>query len=479
MQPQTRFPDCPGRAVPVTRRQMLREGGQGFAWLALSAMLSRRAAARSASPPKPHFAPRAKRVIFCFMEGGVSHVDTFDPKPTLTRLNGQPTQISKQVNPTTTGTRQWLGSPWRFQQRGECGMAVSELFPHVAKYVDELSLIRSFQGESPLHPQGSMLVHQGRTTGGLPSLGSWVSYGLGSENQNLPGYVLLTNNWMANGGQQIFSNAFLPARHQPTRLRASGIAIDNIAPHDEPGLQRRKLALIQQQNAAFAANRGSDDALETVVRNYQIAYRMQSLMPDVLDLNQETKSTLDLYGVGVKNEKQHFYATQCLRARRLVEAGVRFVEITCPLTFSSNSPWDQHSQLRAGHQANAQITDQAIAGLIRDLKQRGLLEDTLIVWAGEMGRTPHAAKGRHDGRDHHIDCYSIWLAGGGTRGGAIYGASDELGMRVAEDPVSVHDLHATVLHLLGLDHEQLIYRFGGRDHRLTDVHGRVLSDLLV
>ena len=470
---------CPGRsAPPLTRRRMLQGGAHGFGWLALSAMLAKRGEAAARPAVEPHFASRAKRVIFCFMEGGVSHVDTFDPKPKLEQFDGQETQISKSVNPTATGTRKWLGSPWKFRRHGQCGMDVSTLFPHLAKCVDELALIRSFQGESPLHPQGSMLVHQGRTTGALPSLGSWVSYGLGTENKNLPGYVLLTNNWVANGGLQIFSNAFLPARYQPTRLRAAGVAIDNIAPLDRPGVQRSKLALIQQQNREFALSRQDDDGLETIVRNYEVAYRMQSLMPDILDLGRETQATLALYGVGAADEKQNFYATQCLRARRLVEAGVRFVEITCPLTYSSNSPWDQHGHLRRGHEANAQITDQAIAGLILDLKQRGLLDETLIVWAGEMGRTPHAAASQRDGRDHHIDCYSIWMAGGGTRGGTIYGRSDELGMKVAEQPVTVHDLHASILRLLGLDHERLIYRFGGRDYRLTDVHGQVLRNVL-
>ena len=425
---------------------------------------------------RSHFAPRAKHVIFCFMEGGVSHVDTFDPKPKLAQIDGQEIEIGKDVNPTTLGVRKWLRSPWKFQKHGQCGIDVSELFPHVAKCVDDIALIRSFQGESPLHPQGSMLVHQGRVTGGLPSLGSWVSYGLGTENQNLPGYLLLTNNWIANGGMQIFSNAFLPARHQLTRLRASGAAIDNIDPGDDPQIQQRKLAFIGQQNKDFAANRGGDDGLETIVRNYEIAYRMQSLMPDVLDLSRETKATLDLYGIGAKDEKQHFYATQCLRARRLIESGVRFVEITCPITYSTNSPWDQHGWLRKGHEANARITDQAIGGLIHDLKQRGLLDETLILWAGEMGRTPHA--GGRDGRDHHVDCYSIWLAGGGIKGGTTYGVTDELGMTVAEHPVTVHDLHATMLHLLGLDHQRLTYRFGGRDHRLTDVHGQLVRDLL-
>ena len=435
-----------------------------------------RAYAGSALPTRSHFAPRAKNVIFCFMEGGVSHVDTFDPKPALKKFDGQPVEIGEEINPTTLGNRKWMNSPWKFQRRGQCGMDVSELFPHLATCVDEIALIRSFQGISPLHATGSTLVHQGRPTGGLPSLGSWVSYGLGTENENLPGYLLLTNNWVANGGMQIFSNAFLPAHHQPTRLRSEGTAIANIAPGDEHTIQRSKLGFIGRQNQDFAAARGGNDALETIVRNYETAYRMQSLMPDVLDLRRETKATLDLYGVGAKDQRQHFYATQCLRARRLIESGVRFVEVTCPITYSMNSPWDQHSHLRKGHKLNALITDQAVTGLIKDLKQRGMLDETLIVWAGEMGRTPHAA--RRDGRDHHVACYSIWLAGGGIKGGTTYGTTDDFGMAVADQPVTVHDLHATILHALGLDHERLTYRFGGRDYRLTDEHGHVIQEII-
>lgn len=469
------------RHLALSRREMLRTSANGFGLLALSAILPTNL---TAAPPtsispvsplaRPHFTPRAKRVIFCFMDGGVSHVDSFDPKPKLAELDGQPFTDSK--NPTANGNRQWLKSPWLFKPRGESGMPVSELFPHIAACADDLAVIRSMKADLPLHSTGVLKLHTGVNNAGRPSLGSWATYGLGSENENLPGFVVLSFGVVPCGGMETFSNGFLPASQQATLFHADGTPIDNIHPADADGrVQRAKLALVREADAGFSRSLGGDDAVDSAVRNYEMAYRMQSLVPDVLDLARETEATRRLYAIDSKVASQRLFGIQCLRARRLVEAGVRFVEITCP-PGPSNGAWDQHGNLKQGHEKNALDTDQAIAGLIRDLKARGLFEETLIAWAGEFGRTPHSA-GR-DGRDHHPEGFSVWLAGAGIRGGTVFGATDELGIHAVEGVTSIHDLHATILHLLGLDHERLTYRFSGRDFRLTDVHGQVVREIL-
>jgi hypothetical protein len=456
---------------------MLASTANGFGLLALSGLLADSAASAqpsSAGRPLPHFAPKAKNVIFCFMDGGVSHVDSFDPKAKLGELDGQPFTDSK--NPTADGKRQWLKSPWAFQQYGQSGMPVSELFPHLSKCVDDLAVIRSMKADLPIHATGVLFLHTGSNNAGRPSLGSWVNYGLGSESQNLPGFVVLSFGVVPCGGLETFSSGFLPASHQATLLQADGTPIDNIQPADKDArIQEAKLALLREQNQAFSQSLGGHDAVESAIKNYETAYRMQSLVPDVLDLARETEATQKLYGIDSEVPSKRLYGIQCLRARRLIESGVRFVEITCP-PGASNGAWDQHGDLKKGHEKNALDTDQAIAGLIQDLKQRGLFEDTLIVWAGEFGRTPHSA-GR-DGRDHHPEGFTVWLAGGGVKGGTIYGATDELGMQAVENVSTMHDLHATILHLIGLDHERLTFRFNGRDFRLTDVHGRVIREIL-
>ncbi|MSR58794.1 MAG: DUF1501 domain-containing protein [Planctomycetaceae bacterium] len=456
---------------------MLATAANGFGLLALSGLLAEtRAASRQpgAELPLRHFAPKAKNVIFCFMDGGVSHVDSFDPKAKLAELDGQPFTESK--NPTANGTRQWLKSPWSFQQHGQSGMPVSELFPHIAACADDLAVIRSMKADLPIHASGVLFLHTGSNNAGRPSLGSWVNYGLGSECRNLPGFVVLSFGVVPCGGLETFSNGFLPGSHQATLLNADGTPIDNIAPADKDArIQLAKLGLLRAQNEAFSKSLGGDDAVESAIRNYEMAYRMQSLVPDMLDLSHETEATQNLYGLDATVPSKRLYGIQCLRARRLIEAGVRFVEITCP-PGASNGTWDQHGDLKKGHEKNALDTDQAIAGLIVDLKARGLFDETLIVWAGEFGRTPHSA-GR-DGRDHHPEGFTVWLAGGGIKGGTIYGATDELGMQAVENVCTMHDLHATILHLLGLDHERLTFRFSGRDFRLTDVHGRVIREIL-
>jgi Protein of unknown function (DUF1501) len=470
---------CPGRvAAPLSRRQMLASSASGFGLVALAGLLSQEAkaapAATSAQRPGPHYAPRAKNIIFCFMDGGVSHVDSFDPKPKLDELDGKPFTESK--NPTANGNRQWLKSPWAFKRYGQCGLPVSDLFPHIGSCADDLAVIRSMQADLPIHSTGVLFLHTGSNVAGRPSLGSWVNYGLGSENQNLPGFVVLSFGVVPCGGLENYSSGFLPASQQATLFAADSTPIDNIEPSDkDPRVQRAKLALLRQQDEAFAQSLGGDDAVESAIKNYELAFSMQARVPDVLDLARETAATHALYGIDSQVPSQRLYGIQCLRARRLIESGVRFVEITCP-PGASNGTWDQHGDLKKGHEKNALDTDRAIAGLIKDLRARGLFDETLIVWAGEFGRTPHSA-GR-DGRDHHPEGFTVWLAGGGAKGGALVGATDELGMHAVENICTMHDLHATILHLLGLDHERLTFRASGRDFRLTDVSGRIVGDVV-
>lgn len=467
-------------ATCPTRRQVLQNASAGFGWLALAGMLADEADAETRDRiPSAHFKPRVRSVIFCFMDGGPSHVDTFDPKPMLKKHQG------KRVGEQSTNTlysdpnRVWLGSPWKFRRRGQSGLWVSDLFPRIAGVADDICVVRSMVGMQPLHGQQNLLLHTGRVLGQHPSFGAWVSYGLGTENRNLPGYVLLNNDWVPNGGIENFGSSYLPATHQATMVRAKGVPVDNIVPADTAKLQRRKLAVLAEQNAAFAKQSSNARAIEAAISNYETAFRMQTLLPEVVDIEREPAHIQKMYGVGSKDEHQNYYATQALRARRMVEAGVRFVEITCPSFDGNNSPWDQHGQLKTNHEKNARITEQSVAALIRDLKQRGLLDETLVVWAGEMGRTPHTPRVTPTcGRDHHVNGYSIFLAGGGIRGGMAYGTTNDFGEAVADSPLTIHDIHATILWQLGIDHLRLTYRHGGRDHRLTDVHGRVVTEIL-
>jgi hypothetical protein len=468
---------CPGRIVPaLSRRGFLQQASAGFGWLALNGLTAQSATAL----PRTHFAPRAKNIIFCFMDGGPSHVDTFDPKPMLKKHEGKAIgegAVSKRSQ--SSANRVWLGSPWEFKQRGESGLWVSDLFPQLAKVADHLCVVRSMVGELPLHGAQNLLTHTGRILGQAPSFGAWMSYGLGTENQNLPGYVVLNNDWVPNGGLENFGSSFLPATHQATMMRAKGVPVDNITPADTAAVQRRKLDLLAGQNSAFAAQSATAQTIESVIANYETAFRMQSTVPDIADTSREPEHIRKLYGLDSKDEHQRFYATQALRARRLVEAGVRFVEITCPSFDGNNSPWDQHGQLKTNHEKNARITDQSVAALITDLHACGLLEDTIVLWAGEMGRTPHTPKVTEGcGRDHHVNGYSIFMAGGGFKGGMAFGETDEFGNAAVVNPVNIHDIHATIQHQMGLDHTRLTYRHGGRDWRLTDVHGHVIKELL-
>ena len=427
-----------------------------------------------------HNRARAKNIIFCFMDGGPSHVDTFDPKSMLKKHEGKAIGESAVTKRSQSNAgRVWMGSPWKFKQRGQSGLWVSDLLPNIAQVADKLCVVRSMVGELPLHGQQNLLLHTGRILGQAPSLGAWVSYGLGTENANLPGYVVLNNDWVPNGGLENFGSSFLPASHQATMVRAKGVPVDNIAPQDAATIQRRKLALLAEQDAEFAASTSDARAIEGAIANYETAFRMQSAVPDIADISREPEHIRKLYGLDSTDQHQRFYAMQALRARRLVEAGVRFVEITCPSFDGNNSPWDQHGHLKRDHEKNARITDQSVAALITDLAQRGLLDDTIVLWAGEMGRTPHTPKiSATAGRDHHVNGYSIFMAGGGFKAGTAFGETDEFGNAVVSQPVNIHDIHATILHQMGLDHERLTYRHGGRDWRLTDVHGQVIKELL-
>ena len=458
---------------------MLKTFSSGFGMLALSGLMAERSYAGLTNVPP--LVPRAKHVIFCFMDGGPSHVDTFDPKPMLTEHQGKAigdSAVSKRSQ--STANRVWFGSPWKFRQRGQSGLWVSDLLPRLAECADEMCVFRSLVGVQPLHGQQALLLHTGRVTGRAPSLGSWVSYGLGSESESLPGYVLLNNNWIPNGGFENFGSSFLPATHAATMLRAKGLPVDNIETSDLQMVQRRKLDLLREQDAEFASQSADAQIIESAIHNYETAFQMQQAVPHIANVDDETAVTREMYALDSPNDFQKYYGLQCLRARRLVEAGVRFVEITCPLTHANNSPWDQHGNIKQYHEENAMITDQAVAALITDLKQRGLLDETIVVWAGEMGRTPHTPQVSPTcGRDHHVDGYSIFVAGGGFRGGMAYGVTDEFGNSVVENPLMIQDIHATILHQLGLDHETLVFRFGGRDVSLTDVHGRVIHETLV
>ncbi len=459
--------NCPGCNTAVTRRQALKLASNGFGYTALSALLAAEAA--------PHFKGRAKNVIFLFMPGGVSHMESFDPKPKLAEMDGKPAKLDNYV---AGPNRRWLGPLWNFQKYGQSGAPVSDLFPNIAQCVDDLAIIRSMKSEFPLHARGNIFLHTGRNIGGFPSLGSWINYGLGSINKNLPGYVLLRDASIPPGGIENYSNGFLPASHQATMIRDEGAPVQNISPADKDSrVQRAKLDALSQQDRAFLNQTGGNDAIESSISNYEMAYRMQSLVPDVLDLAKESEATKRLYGLDSEDKPKRLYGLQCLRARRLIEAGVRFVEVTCPNLFGMNGTWDQHSNLKKEHERNAFVTDQAVTALVKDLKARGLFEETLLIWASEFGRTPDSGP-KGDGRDHHPDCFTIWMAGAGVKRGVTYGETDELGNKIARDAVTIHDLHATILHLLGLDHEKLTYRTGGREQRLTDVHGQVVKAIL-
>ena len=465
----------------LPRRDLLKRVACGIGYTALVSLLTEAESypappSRSAlSPRSPHFDPRAKRVIFLFMHGGVSHVDSFDPKPKLAEMNGQPLPIPKpKFEFADTGNL--LQSQWKFSKNGESGLDVSELFPAIGGCADEIAVIRSMaNGNQVSHGPAALALHTGDGVFMRPSMGAWILYGLGTENQNLPGFVTLSPSTY-HGGAQNYGCAFLPAAYQGTRVGDGNTEFKqtkfaDLGSPDGTDLQRKQLDFLQRLNRQHQLTRLDDSRLEARIQSYELTFRMQMEAPLVIDFSQESKKTQALYGIdeGPTNE----FGRQCLVARRLSEAGVRFVHVNH--SYPRNY-WDAHGGLKSNHSTNAKKVDKPIAGLLKDLKQRGLWDETIVVWGTEFGRTP-AAQGT-DGRDHHPHAFTMWMAGGGVRGGMTYGSTDEFGYYVTENKVTMHDLHATILNQLGLDHEQLTYRYAGRDFRLTDVSGRVVQEIL-
>ena len=461
----------------MNRRQMLRKSSTGFGLLALQGLIG-----QSQVLARPHYTPRAKSVIFCYMSGGVSHVDTFDPKPKLQEMAGKPMPV-KVERTQFNNNGNIFPSPFEFQKHGESGIPVSSIFPRTAKMVDEMAVIRSMTSKVNEHAQGNYAIHTGFPFMGHPSAGAWVSYGLGNLNQNLPGFVVLHSGGSVppHGGVGLYGSGYLPANSQGSVLQVDrNEPIQNIRPKESLSAQRKRLNFQNSFDREFLKESGHNSQVEAAIRNHEIAYKMQAAVPELCDLKGETDATKRLYGLDSPDDQTAAYARQCLLARRLVERGVRFVELSC-LTEKigaggAANPWDQHGALEKGHAAMAHQVDQPIAGLLQDLKVRGMLDETLVIWAGEFGRTPFSQGS--NGRDHNPFGFSIWMAGGGIKGGTIYGETDEFGYHVTENKCDFYDLWATVLHQLGLNHENLTYRHGGRDLRLTDVHGRVLHPIL-
>ena len=459
---------------------MLRNCANGFGALALSALSQDRGYGAlnrglSMAPQQTHAKRRAKNVIFLYMDGGVSQVDSFDPKPRLAKEHGEPFRPKMEATQfDNIGTV--FKSHWDFNQYGQSGLPVSDLFPHIATRMDDICVIRSMTAGFSEHNQANFFLHSGFSQQGRPSMGAWVGYGLGSECNNLPGFVVLNGGLIPSGGVDNFGSGFLPASYQGTLFRAGKTPLANVQPLEaEPAIQNRKLQLLRKLDQGVLERMGQVDQLESAIANYEMAYRMQAAVPELVHLKGETDATKKLYGCDADYEQTRLYAVQCLMARRMVEKGVRFVELTCPRIKGADR-WDAHNNIKDNHGNNARAVDQPIAGLLTDLKARGLLDETLVVFAGEFGRTPFAQGST--GRDHNPFGFSVWLAGGGVKGGMSYGATDEYGYRTVENRVEIHDLHATMLHLLGMDHKRLTYRFDGRDMRLTDVHGHIVHDII-
>ena len=467
---------CNNFSPRSTRRSMLRNSACGFGQIALSGLLAQRAFASATKdvypflPKQPHFKQRAKRIIFLFMWGGPSQVDTFDPKPRLNVDDGKP------FSPESAGARpnrgNLLGSSFRFSQHGQSGVWISELFPHLAKQADRLCVIRSMHTEGTAHGEALLRLHTGQANLVRPSVGAWLSYGLGCENENLPAYITISPP-RGHGGVQNYGSAFLPAIHQGTAIGSAETPIAKAQVSNvgnsrmDKSLQRQQLDLIQKLNSQHLHQAEADQGIEGMIANYELAFRMQSTIPEIMHLDNETQETRDLYGIGT--EPTDNFGRQCLLARKFAESGVRYIQVSTDYT------WDHHKKLRPGLIEESAKVDRPIAGLLTDLARRGLLEDTLVVWGAEFGRTPTAENG--DGRNHHPKAFTMWMAGGGVKGGLTYGSTDEFGYQPEENPVHMHDLHATLLYGLGLDHQRLTYRHAGRDFRLTDVHGNVVTSL--
>jgi hypothetical protein len=455
---------------PLTRRDFLRRSGVGLGMLGLSDLLAE-SGGGSSPGAGPHFAPKAKRVIHFFLNGGPSHVDTFDPKPALLKHAGQ---ALPQNFLTERKTGAAFPSPFKFQRYGRSGIEVSELFAKTAQHIDDIAVIRSMQAQVPNHEPSLMLMNCGDSLQSRPSLGSWLMYGLGSENQNLPGFIAMCPGGYPIKGTENWQSAFLPGAHQGTFVDSQHTAVDRLignirSPHAGPEDQRRQLDLLRTLNQAHRRER-SDPRLDARLESFELAFRMQAEATDAFDTAGEPQYIRDLYGNGV-------HGRQTLIARRLLERGVRYVQ----LWHGAGQPWDHHDNIEVNHRKLAAEIDQPIAALLSDLKQRGMLDDTLVIWGGEFGRTPTVEMVGNTsklGRDHNHYGFSIWMAGGGIKGGTVHGSTDEFGFAAVENPVSAHDLHATILHLMGLDHERLTYRYSGRDFRLTDVEGNIVRQIL-
>jgi Protein of unknown function (DUF1501) len=456
--------------MTLTRRVALKSAACGFGYLAFAGLATQAADKEKGplAPKKPHFAAKAKRVIFLCMEGAPSHVDTFDHKPKLTADDGKPFSGSR------FGGGKLLASPWKFQQSGKSGLWISELYPELAKHADELCVINSMHTDVPAHPQAFQHLHTGSFQFKRPSLGAWTLYGLGTDNENLPGFVTISPP-INNGGPTNYGSGFLPAVYQGTPIGGGGfgprggqMTVSNIRnPRQTSTAQRSQLDFIQSLNRSALERDPANPAIEGAIESFELAFRMQKDLPKLMDISSESKETQALYGIGEQNTER--FGRQCLLARRLVEAGVRFVEIT-------SNGWDHHRNLKDALANTTRATDKPIAGLIADLKSRGLLKDTLVIWGGEFGRTPYGQGG--DGRDHNHKGFTTWMAGGGTKGGTAVGKTDDYGYEAVESKVHIHDFHATILHLLGMDHEKLTFRHAGRDFRLTDVKGNVVKEVL-
>lgn len=460
------------RPFALSRREALRSTALGFGSLALANLLH----AADGATKAPHFAPRAKRVIFLFMKGGPSHIDTFEPKPKLDRDDGKPYPGTRpRVVFAKTGNL--LKSPWKFKQYGQSGSPVSELFPHVAQCVDDICFVHSLHGTNPAHGGAALKLHTGSDSFVRPSMGAWIAYGLGTENADLPAFLTICPT-LAHGGVNNWGSAFLPASTQGVPIGNASTPVEQakvkyIANTNLPrGVQRKQLDLLKELNRSHLEAAGPEAALEGRIGAFELAYRMQTTMPEAEDIAKETKETHKLYGLDDPITAP--FGRQCLLARRFAERGVRFVQVTHS---DGHVQWDQHGDLRKGHSKNAREVDRPIAGLLKDLKSRGLLKDTLVLWGGEFGRTPTVEGGGNDGRDHNPEGFTVWMAGGCVKPGFRYGATDDYGWYAAENKVHIHDLHATLLALLGLDHEKLTFKHAGRDFRLTDVAGRVVDKL--
>jgi hypothetical protein len=463
-----------------SRRHLLRYAAAGFGFAGLQGVLAEEAA-DPLLPKQPHHTPRAKRIIFLFMHGGPSHMDTFDPKPLLDRDHGKPLPFARPLTFAEGKTGGLLKSPWQFRRFGESGLPVSELFPNVAKHVDDLCILRSMVGDSVAHGGAVLQLNTGSNTFTRPAAGAWVIYGLGTENRNLPAFITIKPG-LSHGGAKNWSSAFLPASYQGTAVGHGGIPADQLTEPIEylknasltREQQRYELDMLQKMNRAAADRWDQDPELEARIQAFELAFRMQTEAPEAFDISRESETTKKLYGMDEPMTKD--FGWQCLMARRLAERGVRFIQINHEYGPGNEVGWDAHTELIRLHTRTAKMVDKPIAGLLADLKSRGLLADTLVVWGGEFGRTPIAQAG--DGRDHNPYGYSMWMAGGGVKGGFAYGATDDYGYYAVEDRMHIHDLHATMLHIIGLDHTRLTYFYGGRSHRLTDVHGKVAAKIL-